>query len=279
MDNPAFLLALHKVSGLGPIKLKALLDYYKDPKLAWEAMKMPKKLDPHGYLKSLEQSGIKWMSIFDDSYPKLLKEIYDPPVILYYKGEILSEDSRAIGVVGTRHINSYGRAVTEKLVRELVSSGVTIVSGLAKGVDFVAHQTAIRSGGRTLAVLGSGLNYIFPPENTGLAEEIAAGFGAVLSEYPPDQPPLAGNFPVRNRIISGLSQALLVTQAAQGSGSQITARAALEQGRDVFAVPGPIFSELSWGPHMLIKEGACLVTCGEEILRELDQFNTRSRNG
>ncbi len=171
--------------------------------------------------------------------------------------------------MGTRKVSGYGRLVTEKLVSELVEAGLTIVSGLARGVDSVAHQTAVKEKGRTLAVLGGGLNHIFPPENTRLAEEIAKGFGAVLSEFPPDSPSLPGNFPARNRIISGLSRAVLVTEAAEDSGSLITARDALEQGRDVFAVPGPITSELSKGPLTLIKQGALLVTSADEILEEL----------
>lgn len=291
-------MALHSVNGLGPVRLKALLDYFKDPKTVWQAeekeflqigipkntvellISTRKKLDPEDYQKYIEKSGISWLTIFDQDYPKLLKEIYDPPTVLYYKGEILPEDGKALGVVGTRKVSGYGRLVTEKLVAELAGAGVTIVSGLAWGVDSVAHQTAVREKGRTLAVLGGGLNNIFPPENTQLAEKIADGFGAVLSEFPPDSPSLPGNFPARNRIISGLSRAVLVTEAAEDSGSLITAKCALEQGRDVFAVPGPITSELSRGPLVLIKEGALLVTSADEILQELgmDKIpNSKSR--
>jgi len=287
IKNIAYLLALHSVNGLGPVRLKALLDYFSDPKLVWEAeakeiikigipqnvvsllVETRKKLEPEKYLESIKKSSIKFITIFDENYPKLLKQIYDPPTVLYYKGEILPGDERAIAVVGTRKVTGYGKLVTEKFATELAGMGMTVVSGLARGVDTQAHQAAIAAGGRTIAVLGGGLNCIFPPENTRLAASITEGYGAVVSEFPPDHPSLPGNFPSRNRIISGLSLGVLVTEAAESSGSLITARTALEQGRDVFAVPGPITSEFSKGPAFLIKQGAKLVTSAEEILEEL----------
>lgn len=286
MNNVAYLLALHSIDGLGPIRLKAVLDYFKDPKLAWEAnigeirgigipqsviellVETRKKLDPESYASSIKDLGISWLTIFDDSYPKLLKQIYDPPVILYYKGEILPQDAQAVAVVGSRKMTGYGRAVTEQFTQGLVGGGLTIVSGLARGVDSQAHTVALEMDGRTIAVLGGGLNNIFPPENISLAEKIISS-GAILSELPPDYPSLPGNFPARNRIIAGLSLAVLVTEAAQDSGSLITARLALEQGRDVFAVPGPITSSLSFGTIDLIKEGARPVRDPQEILDEL----------
>lgn len=293
MENVGYLLALHSINGLGPVRLKAILQYFKDPKIAWEASakqiveigvprsvadllrETRRKLNPEKYAESIKKSGISWMTIFDESYPKLLKEIYDPPVILFYKGEILDSDKKAVAVVGTRKMTSYGKLVTEKLTKELVEFGITIVSGLARGVDTEAHRSAISTNGRTLAVLGGGLNYIFPPENIELAKKISSDFGAVISEFPPDHPSLPGNFPARNRIISGLSRGVLVTEAAEDSGSLITARLALEQGRDVFAVPGPITSDLSKGPSLLIKQGAKLVTSAEEILEELGMEQTQ----
>lgn len=287
MKNIAYLLALHSIDGLGPIRLKKVLDHFQDPKLTWWSdgkdlrelgipentvnlfLETRKKLDPEEYLEYVEKSGLKWMTIFDDDYPKLLKTIYDPPIVIYYQGEILEKDARAIAIVGTRKITGYGRAVTEDFTKGLVEAGLTIVSGLARGVDSVAHQTAIDNKGRTLAILGGGLNKIFPPENIDLAKKIANGQGAVLSEFPPDYPSVAGNFPARNRIISGLSLATLVTEAAEDSGSLITARLSLEQGRDVFAVPGPVTSTLSKGPISLIREGARIVMEPGEILEEL----------
>lgn len=293
-ENIEYLLALHSVNGLGPIRLKALLEHFQDPKLVWEAdsrellkigisqnvvsllVETRKKLEPEKYLESVEKSGIKFITIFDEEYPKLLKQIYDPPTVLYYRGEILPGDERAIAVVGTRKVTGYGKLVTEKFATELADMGITVVSGLARGVDTEAHRAAIAAGGRTIAVLGGGLNRIFPPENTNLAEKIAGGSGAVVSEFPPDHPSLPGNFPARNRIISGLSRAVLVTEAAEDSGSLITAKCALDQNRDVFAVPGPITSELSKGPALLIKAGARLVTTPGEILEELGMEQVKS---
>ena len=275
MRSKPYLLALHSIDGLGPIRLRAVLDYFKDPKIAWEApgqelikigipkntvdlfLETRKKLEPESYVESIHKSGIKWITFFDENYPKLLSQIYDPPIVLYYKGEV-DWDRKSIAVVGSRKITDYGKVVTEQFTKGLVSAGLTIVSGLARGVDSQAHQTTLDSGGQTIAVLGGGLNNIFPPENRRLAEKIAAGFGAVISEFPPDYPALPGNFPVRNRIISGLSLATLVIEAAQDSGSLITARLALEQGRDVFTV-GADF----------IKDWAITVYVPEEILEEL----------
>lgn len=294
MKNISYLLALHSIDGLGPIRLKALLDHFKDPKLAWEAnikeigeIRVPRNvvdlwletrrtLDPEDYAQSITKTGIKWLTIFDDNYPKPLKEIYDPPVVLYYKGEILRMDENAIGVVGTRKMTGYGKAVTKGFVEDLVRAGLTIISGLARGVDSQSHQTAIEEGGRTIAVLGGGLNNIYPPENRDLARKIIDGHGAVISEYPPDYPSLPGNFPSRNRIISGLSKAVLVTEAAEDSGSLITAKLAVEQGREVFAIPGPITSSLSKGPIDLIKMGAKAVFDASEILDELGMKKVQS---
>lgn len=285
--NLPFLLALHSIDGLGPIRLKNLLDKFPDPKDGWfaktadlRALAIPqgvierleekrKKLDPQALIEEIQKKKIKVLTVFDEGYPKRLLQIYDPPIVIYYKGEILEEDDLAIGVVGTRKITGYGRAVTEKLTRELVEASLTIVSGLARGVDSIAHRIALESKGRTIAVLGGGLEKIFPPENSLLADKIADGRGAVVTEFPPEYPHLARNFPGRNRIISGLSLGVVVTEAAQDSGSLITARFALEQGREVFAVPGPITSTLSEGPVTLLKNGAKLVTNGEDITEEL----------
>lgn len=287
MNNIPYLLALHSIDGLGPIRLKAILEYFKDPKLAWEGnlkeirqIGIPQKvvellgetrqkINPETYTEEIRQSGIKWISIFDETYPQLLKEIYDPPTVIYFKGELPAQNIPAVGVVGTRKITGYGRIATEQFTKGLVDAGLTIVSGLARGVDSQAHKTAVEEKGQTIAVLGGGLNHVFPPENKDLAAKIAAGFGAVISEFPPDSLSLPGNFPARNRIISGLSQAVIVIEAAEDSGSLITARLALEQGREVFAVPGPITSSLSKGPIGLIREGARAVFEPDEILEEL----------
>lgn len=286
MNNIPYLLALHSIDGLGPKRLRAVLDFFKDPKLVWEAdsrqireigvpetvaqrlVEARKKIDPYQYTENIKRSGISWVTVFDEKYPKLLAQIYDPPAVIYYRGNP-DWDTKAIAVVGTRKITGYGKMVTQQFTAGLVGAGLTIVSGLARGVDSQAHLTAVLEGGRTIAVLGGGLNNIFPPENRQLAVRIANGFGAVVSEFPPEYPSLPGNFPARNRIISGLSLATLVIEAAEDSGSLITARLALEQGREVFAVPGPITSSLSKGPIGLIKNGARAVFNPEEILEEL----------
>lgn len=283
-----YLLVLHSIEGLGPSRIKKLFDYFGSFESTWNAriseysrFKFPEKLienlkiakksvDPFEYFSRLSENEIKIITIFDKNYPSLLKEIVGAPMIIYYKGEITDEIlSNCFGVVGTRKPTGYGRVVTEKLTRELVEAGLTIVSGLARGVDTVAHSAAIDCGGKTLAVLGGGLFQIFPSENIRLAEKITAGFGAVLTEFPPSYPHLAGNFPARNRIISGLSKGVLVTEAAEDSGSLITARLALEQNREVFAVPGPITSSMSEGTSILLKEGAKLVSSAQDILDEL----------
>ncbi len=293
MNNSSYLLALHTVDGLGPMRLKVLLEYFKDPKLAWEAdrkqlleigvpvkvidllLQTRQKLDPNQYLENITKEEIKWVTLFDENYPKRLAQIYDPPIVLFYKGEILPEDQKAIAIVGSRKMTGYGREVTKLFAKELVNSGMTVVSGLARGVDSQAHRSALEEGGRTIAVLGGGIKFIYPPENIGLAQEIIL-HGAIISEFPPEYPSLPGNFPARNRIISGLSLATLVTEAAEDSGSLITARVALEQGREVFAIPGPITSLLSKGPIDLIKEGARVVTDPKEILEELGLGQVKS---
>lgn len=287
MNNIQYLLALHSIDGLGPVRLKKVLDHFGQAKDAWEAegrellaIGVPQntvekflltrpKLNPEKYLDEIQKAGLKWKTIFDEDYPSLLKQIYDPPVLFYYRGEFESKDQKAVAVVGTRKITGYGKLVTEKFTAALVAAGLTIVSGLARGVDSIAHQAALKNNGRTIAVLGGGLNKIFPPENENLSREIAQGRGVIMSEFPPAYPAVAGNFPARNRLISGLSQAILVTEAAIDSGSLITARLALEQGREVFAVPGPVTSELSRGPVDLIREGARIIFEPAEILEEL----------
>ncbi|MDO8429699.1 MAG: DNA-processing protein DprA [Candidatus Daviesbacteria bacterium] len=280
-----YILALHSVLGLGPIRLKMILDFYPDPQKAWEGKRqdllklgIPKNviseleatrkvLDPDKYLQKIKDSGIKFLTIYDEGYPKRLKEIFDPPLVFYYLGEIPRLE-RSIAIVGTRKVTGYGSLVTRKFAESL-SASMVIVSGLAEGVDTIAHLAACEVGGKTVAVLGGGLNRIYPPSNLSLARKIASQYGAIISEFPPDAPSLPGNFPSRNRIIAGLSEAVLVTEAALDSGSLITARLGVEFGREVFAVPGPITSSQSQGTHYLIKNGAILVTDPQEILDQL----------
>ena len=275
------------VSQVGPARFKRLLEVFGQPEAAWRAStrelalagldrraiealgKLRAKLDPAAEWARLERLGVRVITLDDAAYPDHLREIADPPPVLYVKGELLSADRWAVAVVGTRRVTADGRQVVERLVPEMARAGVTIVSGLARGTDALAHRVALEAGGRTLAVLGSGLDRIYPTEHAGLAREIV-GRGALLSEFPLGTPPDALNFPRRNRIISGLAMGTLVVEAGETSGALITADFALEQGRDVFAVPGSILSPASEGPNRLIKEGAKPVTCAQDILEELN---------
>jgi len=208
------------------------------------------------------------IALADERYPAWLRAIPDPPAVLYCDGQIELQDRQAVAIVGTRQATPYGLRITETLARELSQVGFTIVSGLARGIDAAAHRAALAAGGRTLAVLGCGLDVAYPSEHASLQAEIT-GSGAVLSEFAPGTPPRPSHFPQRNRIISGLSLGVVVVEADEHSGSLITARLALEQGREVFAVPGPIDAPLSRGPHGLIKQGAKLVETVDDIVEEL----------
>ncbi len=212
------------------------------------------------------QKKIGFLLYSDDDYPALLKEVADPPLLLYKKGNLAENDRNAIAIVGTRHPSFYGRMQAKRFAQELAARGLTIVSGLARGIDQVAHDGALHvSYGRTIAVMGCGLDVVYPKENEGLCRKIAER-GVVLSEYSLGTPPLSENFPRRNRILSGLSYATFVVEAHSRSGSLITAHQAVEQGREVFALPGPVDQLTSRGTHQLIKEGACLVETPEDIL-------------
>jgi DNA processing protein len=216
-------------------------------------------------LRSLGIQIIQWGT---EKYPNYLSNISDPPPLLYLKGTLLPEDERAVAVVGSRQASAYGLSVCQKICKELAWHGWTVVSGMARGIDSAAHRGALEGGGRTLAVWGTGLDVVYPTENLALSQEIAAS-GAILSEFPLGTPPEPGNFPVRNRIISGLSLGVTVVEATVRSGSLITARMALDQGRQVFAVPGPIGRPTVEGSHRLIKEGAKLVESAEDIIEDL----------
>lgn len=275
------------IPGVGTATFNFLLHRFKTLKHFWDAgdeqvrklkldvktresiIDFRKKVDPKIYLEAVYEKGIKVVSLVDRDYPANLRQISDAPPVLYYKGTLLPQDDLAIAVVGSRNATVYGRQVTEKLVSNLASSGLVIVSGLARGIDAIAHRAALSVGGRTIAVLGSGVDMIYPPENRPLAEKIAQN-GALVSEFPLGYPSVPSNFPARNRIISGLSLGVLVTEAAIDSGSLITAGQAAEQGREVFAVPGPITSRMSEGVNKLIKEGVHPATQVEDILEILD---------
>jgi len=221
--------------------------------------------DPHKELEAARKAGVRILTALDEDFPELLNSIYDPPLALYVKGG-LAPGRAPVGIVGTRKPTDYGMRSAARLARELAASGLTVVSGLARGVDTVAHDAAVKAGGLTWAVLGSGLNEIYPCENKKLAERILEGNGALVSEFPMDAGPMPANFPRRNRIISGLSYATVVIEGDFKSGSLITAKAALEQGREVLALPGPVDSVMSRGPNMLLKNGAALVESAADII-------------
>lgn len=226
------------------------------------------QIDAQAEVDRAAEHGVSILLRTDPRYPRALSEIHDPPPLLYARGALEPADQLAVAIVGTRHATRYGLACAARLAGELARAGLTVVSGLARGVDTAAHRGALEAGGRTIAVLASGLLKPYPPENAQFALEIAQ-HGAVLSEASLGMPPMSGAFPQRNRVISGLSLGAIVVEAADRSGSLITARHAMEQGREVFAVPGPIDSRLSRGCHSLIQDGAKLVTCADDVLAEL----------
>ncbi len=220
-------------------------------------------------MAGLAQANVSALIWSDDAFPPLLRQIPSPPALLYVRGSLAASDQLAVAIVGTRNATAYGRGVTRRLAADLAASGLTVVSGLARGIDAEAHRAALGAGGRTLAVFGCGLNVIYPPEHRQLAQDVAA-HGALISEYPLDRKPSAEQFPVRNRLISGLSLGVVITESRERSGALITAEFAGQQGRDVFAVPGSILNASSAGPHRLIQDGAKLVMQVEDILNELN---------
>ena len=274
--------------GIGPLRFKLLSDYFGSALAAWQASEeklratglgnkltsafiaFRQEFSAANFFEALARKQITLITRVDEDYPQPLAQIPDPPLVLYIKGSLPQKFERMLGVVGTRKPTSYGREITVKLVSELVGSGIIVVSGLARGIDSVAHRTTLGNGGVTIAVLGCGVDIVYPPEHKSLYTEIIEKGGAIISEVPPGQLVARGLFPARNRIISGLARGVLVTEGAEDSGSLITARLAAEQGRDVFAVPGPINSYLSAGPVKLLKQGAKLVTSAADILEELD---------
>ncbi len=219
-------------------------------------------------LELIREYACQIVTLYDDAYPQCLKAIDTPPLVLYIRGELTPEDSLSISMVGSRDAKDYGRKASYRLSYQLAQRGLTVVSGLARGIDTSAHRGALEAGGRTIAVMGNGLSFIYPATNTDLAEKITSS-GALISEFPMETKPKPKNFPRRNRVISGLTLGTVVVEASNRSGALITARLAGEQGREVFAVPGEIFSELSTGTHKLINNGAKLVNAVDDLLSEL----------
>jgi DNA processing protein len=285
-------LALKMTPGLGTKTAGQLIQKLRTPEAVFRSS--ASELEAHGLSRSIAQSiasgcafedaadqqnkliefGSTIIPISDPRYPARLREIYDPPVVLFVRGRVELLDSLMIGVVGTRRPSRYGIAATEKLSADLAIAGLTIVSGMARGIDTAAHQATLGVGGATIAVFGCGVDLVYPAENRKLAASLAEK-GLVLSEFAMGAPPYPQNFPIRNRIVSGMSLGVLVIEGAQYSGSAITARLAMDQQREVFAVPGNITSKMSWGPNLLIKQGAKLVQEWNDVVVELSPDDRR----
>ena len=285
--EPGDWLLLSLVPGVGPRTSAQLLERFGTPaavldaaegqllavegvgtKIAGRIARARADIDVEAELAICRSNGIDILTRGDRRYPRMLTEIPDPPAVLFTQGELQPADAVAIAIVGSRHASRYGQTQAQRLAAGLARAGMTVISGLARGIDSAAHRGALEAGGRTLAVLGGGLLEVYPPEHKQLAAEIT-GSGMLLSEAPPRAEPMAGTFPQRNRIISGLSLGVIIVEAAQRSGALITARHAAEQGREVFAVPGRVDSRTSQGCHRLIRDGARLVETVDDVLEEL----------
>ncbi len=290
MNTREAYIALNAMRGVGPATVRALTERLGCPERIFDALEeeilttpglamdvvrriaaLRGQADPVGECERAERAGATLLTPVDAAYPRRLAGIHDPPMALYVWGKIESRDDRAVAVVGSRRTTHYGMETAERLAFQLAQSGFTVVSGLARGIDTAAHRGALKAGGRTLAVLGGGLDCLFPPENRDLAEAISRQ-GAVLTEYPFGRQPDKTTFPVRNRIVAGLSMGVVVVEAGLTSGAMITAQVATEEGRTVFAVPGRVDAPGSKGPHRLLRDGARLVEDVEDILQEFDQL-------
>jgi DNA processing protein len=279
--------ALSRVKGLGCVGFKKLAAHFADPTAALSARPAELKnvsgldkdaiegllgfsewVEAEAEIRRAREAGVRIVPFIDPQYPARLRTIADPPPLLYIKGEFTAADEKAVAIVGSRSASDYGRKVARNICRGLASLGFTVVSGMARGIDGTAHESALDGGGRTIAVLGSGVDRIYPPEHEGLFERIARQ-GAVISELPLGARPVAFNFPARNRLISGLSLGVVVVEATEKSGSLITAAHALEQNREIFAVPGEVGSSRSRGAHRLIRQGAKLVENADDIIEEI----------
>jgi DNA processing protein len=285
------LIAFNRVQGLGPVTARQIIEALGSLVAVFETsaerlMEIPgigserallltrelKEVSAEEELERASKTGVKIITWDDEGYPALLKEIADPPLVLYVAGEVAVLDTPAIALVGTRHPSMYGRETARRFAYQLAGAGYTITSGLAEGVDTEAHAGALKAKGRTIAVLGGALDCLYPKSNTTLAREIATQGGAVVSEYPFGRQPDRQTFPMRNRIVSGLSKGVLVVEAPMNSGTLITARQGMEQNRSVMAIPGRIDSAASQGCHALLKQGARLVTSPEEVIEEVQDL-------
>ena len=286
-DDKKYWIGFNLVRGIGAVRFQQILSYFGDLSIAWEApaeafqkaglparalnnfLKLRKEINLDAVYDSILEDDVTVMTLMDDDYPRLLREIDQAPPVIYVKGRLSPADEFAVAMVGTRRVTAYGQQIARDVSLFLAGHGLTIVSGLARGVDGLVHQHALKAGGRTIAVLGSGVDVIYPPEHRKLAEAICEN-GAVISDYPMGTKPDGVNFPPRNRIISGLSLATIVIEAGARSGALITADFAVEQGRDVFAVPGNILSPASMGTNALIQKGAYALVSPQDVLDVLD---------
>ena len=287
MGDKRYWIGFNLIKGIGAVRMQALIHHFGDLEDAWKAapaelaqaglglkvieriVRARGQVDLEKVWKKIESQNIHILTWEDEAYPQRLKEIDQPPPVLYIRGEYLPDDLFAVAIVGTRRVTAYGRQITEELSSFLAANGITVVSGLARGVDSIAHQTALKAGGRTIGVLGSGVDKIYPPEHRALAEKMMES-GAIISDYAPGTPPDASNFPPRNRIISGLSLAVVVIEAGETSGALITAEFAAEQGREIFAVPGSILAPQSKGTNKLIQNGALPLLSVNDLMQALD---------
>lgn len=285
--NQLFWLALTLTPGLGPTRARRLVEFFGSagnifnaslteleaaglPAQAAQAIATGRSIElAHAEASAAGAAGVKIIALDDLEYPPRLRQIYDPPLALYVRGSVAAVSHPGIAVVGTRHPTPYGMGMAERLGCDLASRGLAIISGLARGVDTFAHRGAVSAKGKAVAVFGTGVDVIYPKENSRLADQILHLGGALISEFPLGTFAAPQNFPIRNRIISGMSFGVLVVEAAEYSGTRITARCALEQNRDVFAVPGSVLNKNSWGPNTLIKQGARLVATWEDVWEEL----------
>src|SRR5512147_2832358 len=287
MDDKKYWIGFNLIKGIGAVRMQGLVAYFGELESAWRAspaelaaaglglkviervIQARENVDLEKVWKKIESQNIKILTWEDEAYPQRLREIDQPPPVLYIRGEYLPDDLFAVAIVGTRRVTSYGRQITEELASFLAANGMTVISGLARGVDAIAHQVALKAGGRTIGVLGSGVDKIYPPEHRQLAEQMMER-GAIISDYAPGTPPEASNFPPRNRIISALSLAVVVVEAGETSGALITAEFAAEQGREVFAVPGSILAPQSKGTNKLIQRGALPLLSVNDLMQALD---------
>ncbi len=286
-DERKYWIGFNLVKGIGVVRFQQIQAFFGDLSTAWHAsaeafqevglpnralknfLKLRKQIDLDQFYESILDRNITVLTLVDDGYPRLLREIDQPPPVIYVKGALTPADEFSLAIVGTRKVSDYGQQITRDVSIYLAGHGLTIVSGLARGVDGLAHRHALEAGGRTIAVLGSGVDVIYPPEHRKLAEAICEN-GAVISDYPLGTQPEGINFPPRNRIISGLSLATIVIEAGDRSGALITADFALEQGRDVFAVPGNVLSPVSRGTNRLIQKGAFAMISPQDVLDVLN---------